>query len=851
MKISVKAGATSQSVNVFVRDSSSTTGAGLAAVAPAGGSLLTGTKLYYSFTGANASAGVAVSLSVLAAVNSAWSSAGIVTLDATNMIGWVRIDLPDAALASSKGRVVSFLLFGGTNMAPTPFEIELTGWDNQDGVHGGMTALPNAAAAASGGLLISGSNSGTTTLGALTVTGDLTVSGNTIHTGTTTHTGNVAMAAGLTITQSTTNTAGLAITGNGSGAGVVITGGAAVTTTSAGVGLSLVGGAASTSAGGVAAVALLVTGGAGAASTNGAAGGGKFIGGSTNTVASAAHGLAATGTSTGSGVIATSGGGSGGDGITATSVATDGYGLNCTGHGALGGIGGTGGATGPGINGQGGTSGPGMLLTSGATTGIGLQIVAQTLGHGISVTGAGNGRHGILATGGTIGTCDGIKAVAGTGGVGMRLDSLTVTGAAILSSTLTVSGATTLTGLTTGAFSCTTFTASGAVAFQSTFAVTTSTALAALSCTTLTASGAVAFQSTFAVTTSTSLAALSCTTLTASGAVAFQSTFIVTSGVTFTAGLTSNITGTLSTVTTLTNLPAITTDWISAAGVSAAAVTKIQAGLSTYAGGAVASVTGDVAGKVLGGGAGVLSGVGVQSDLQTIKTQTVTCAAGVTVGAFVGNATHALVVDASGFVTVVTNNDKAGYSISGSKTTLDSLNDLSQANVRSAVGLASANLDTQLAAIAGYIDTEVAAILIDTDAIKAKTDHLPSSDIVHTTGKLWVLDSNGNAVAPASDSSAIKAKTDNLPASPAAVGSAMNLAAGAISDTTFTVPAEASGRPTSFLSMMRRVFEWAANKRTRNRTTGDVVLRNAGDTGTLETQTQSTSGVTDTQTKGV
>lgn len=61
------------------------------------------------------------------------------------------------------------------------------------------------------------------------------------------------------------------------------------------------------------------------------------------------------------------------------------------------------------------------------------------------------------------------------------------------------------------------------------------------------------------------------------------------------------------------------------------------------------------------------------------------------------------------------------------------LNNLSQANIRTAVGLASANLDTQLTAIDDYIDTEVAAI---------------------------------------------KAKTDLLPASPAAVGSAMTLTSG-------------------------------------------------------------------------
>jgi hypothetical protein len=40
---------------------------------------------------------------------------------------------------------------------------------------------------------------------------------------------------------------------------------------------------------------------------------------------------------------------------------------------------------------------------------------------------------------------------------------------------------------------------------------------------------------------------------------------------------------------------------------------------STYAGGAVASVTGDVGGKVLGGGASALSGVGVQADVEQWK----------------------------------------------------------------------------------------------------------------------------------------------------------------------------------------------------------------------------------------
>lgn len=53
-----------------------------------------------------------------------------------------------------------------------------------------------------------------------------------------------------------------------------------------------------------------------------------------------------------------------------------------------------------------------------------------------------------------------------------------------------------------------------------------------------------------------------------------------------------------------------------------------------------------------GTGTGQLSVTSGGVDVQTIKTQTVTCSAGVTVGAFVGNATAALGVDASGRVDI-------------------------------------------------------------------------------------------------------------------------------------------------------------------------------------------------------
>lgn len=205
-KESVLAGTTSHSVNIFIQDSSSTVGAGLSGLV----FNTSGLVASYTFTGANATR-VAITLATLAAVNSAFSSGGFKEIDATNMKGGYRLDVPNAALAAASGQTVTFELHGATNMAPCWFEIELTATNNQDGVRGGMTALPNAAAGASGGGIINGSNSGTVTLAALTVTGSLTVSD------------------GLLISRSSSNTSAITATGNGTGSGAVFTSGAGAT----------------------------------------------------------------------------------------------------------------------------------------------------------------------------------------------------------------------------------------------------------------------------------------------------------------------------------------------------------------------------------------------------------------------------------------------------------------------------------------------------------------------------------------------------------------------------------------------------------------------------------------------
>lgn len=150
-KLSVKVGATSVSLAVFIQDSASTTGAGKSGLA-----FNTSSLTCYAVVPGSSSA--AITLATLAAANSAWSSGGFKEIDATNMIGWYRFDIPNTNI--STGRSVGIHFQGASGMAPLPLEIELTGWDNQDAVRGGMTALPNAAAEAAGGLYTRGSGAG-------------------------------------------------------------------------------------------------------------------------------------------------------------------------------------------------------------------------------------------------------------------------------------------------------------------------------------------------------------------------------------------------------------------------------------------------------------------------------------------------------------------------------------------------------------------------------------------------------------------------------------------------------------------------------------------------------------------
>lgn len=145
MQLIIHKAKTSKRIPLWIQDSSSTTGAGLTALA-----FNTSSLVCYSWReDAGNAAGSAVTLAT--ATRGTWASGGFVEKDATNMPGAYEFGIPDAVLAS--GAAWAFFLFkGATNMAPLAVLVQLSDLDLEDAVHAGLSALPAAAAEASGGL---------------------------------------------------------------------------------------------------------------------------------------------------------------------------------------------------------------------------------------------------------------------------------------------------------------------------------------------------------------------------------------------------------------------------------------------------------------------------------------------------------------------------------------------------------------------------------------------------------------------------------------------------------------------------------------------------------------------------
>jgi hypothetical protein len=244
--------------------------------------------------------------------------------------GYYRLDLPDAACATSSTGV---LVHGTvTGMVVIGCYIQLVTYDPFDGVRLGLTALPNAAADAAGGLPIS--DSGGLDLDAIKTKTDYLPSaaagaaGGVFIAGTNAAT-TITSSGGSALTLSSTggNGSGLVVTGNGTGKGIAATGGAS------GAGISAVGGATANGYGiyaeansadcyGLQAV------GKGATESGGIKGVATTAGeGIEGLGAGNGHGLYAVGAGTGEGVHATAGGGANGHGAHFEGVGANSSGL--------------------------------------------------------------------------------------------------------------------------------------------------------------------------------------------------------------------------------------------------------------------------------------------------------------------------------------------------------------------------------------------------------------------------------------------------------------------------------------------------------------------------------------------
>jgi hypothetical protein len=128
--VKIKRGSTSVRRLIFIADSSSTTGAGLANLTHSSSGLV-----WYYFAG-DLSNEVQVSLVAPVGLGS-WTSGGFIAVDNTNMPGWYEIGIPDAAIDG--GNEVAMQLRGAANMVPVNLYIELDSVDYQDATAFGLS----------------------------------------------------------------------------------------------------------------------------------------------------------------------------------------------------------------------------------------------------------------------------------------------------------------------------------------------------------------------------------------------------------------------------------------------------------------------------------------------------------------------------------------------------------------------------------------------------------------------------------------------------------------------------------------------------------------------------------------
>lgn len=127
----IKRGSTNVRRLIFIADTSSTTGAGLANLVHDS----SGLAAYY-FAGDLSDE---VQITLVTATLGTFASGGFIAVDNTNMPGWYEIGIPNAALDG--GNEVAIQLRGATNMAPVNIYIELDALDYQDSNSAGINNI--------------------------------------------------------------------------------------------------------------------------------------------------------------------------------------------------------------------------------------------------------------------------------------------------------------------------------------------------------------------------------------------------------------------------------------------------------------------------------------------------------------------------------------------------------------------------------------------------------------------------------------------------------------------------------------------------------------------------------------
>ena len=149
----ITAGSTNRSVYFYIVQDASGTSPGEPVTGLLFSDIETGGSASYARQGA---ARVDLTLITLASASAAHSDGGFILVDDTNMPGLYRCDFPDAAFATGVDQVVlSIVVASANNAVAAPILVDLTDVDLRDSVRAGLTALPNAAADAAGGLPIS------------------------------------------------------------------------------------------------------------------------------------------------------------------------------------------------------------------------------------------------------------------------------------------------------------------------------------------------------------------------------------------------------------------------------------------------------------------------------------------------------------------------------------------------------------------------------------------------------------------------------------------------------------------------------------------------------------------------